>query len=143
VGIGWPAWASPTASWGGGARPRGGGLAGDEGRGHLAGLWGDLSGREGWGGHGESSGGVWVGAGTPEGGGSRRNGSAAGLLYSGEELYAAESKAKVDRGGRGSLPQGGLRGLLGGGNGATVARGDGGGPPRLHGERRVSAGREK
>ncbi|PWZ27268.1 hypothetical protein Zm00014a_009481, partial [Zea mays] len=67
VGIGWPAWASPTASWGGGARPRGGGLTGDEGRGRLAGLWGDLSGREGWGGHGESSGGVWVGAGAPEG----------------------------------------------------------------------------
>ncbi|PWZ14556.1 hypothetical protein Zm00014a_010889, partial [Zea mays] len=131
------------ASWGGGARPRGGGLAGDEGRGRLAGLWGDLSGREGWGGHGESSGGVWVGAGAPEGGGSRRGGSAAGLLYSGEELHAAESKTRVDRGGRGSLPQGGLRGLLGGGNGATVARGDGGGPPRLHVEWRVSAGREK
>ena len=109
----------------------------------MAGLWGDLSGREGWGGHGESSGGVWVGAGAPEGGGSRRSGSAAGLLYSGEELHAAESKTKVDRGGRGPLPQDGLRGLLGGGNGTTVVRGDGGGPPRLHGERRVSAGREK
>ena len=79
MGIGWPAWASPTASWGGGARPRGGGLAGDEGRGRSTGLWGDLSGREGWGGHGESSGGVWVGAGAPEGGGPWRSGSAAAL----------------------------------------------------------------
>jgi hypothetical protein len=109
----------------------------------LAGLLGDLSGREGWGGHEESSSGVWVGAGAPEGGDSRWSDSAAGLLYSGEELYMAEGNTWVDRGGRGSLPQGGLRGLLGGGNGATVARNDGGGPPRLHGERRVSAGREK
>jgi hypothetical protein len=109
----------------------------------LAGLWGDLSGREGWGGHGGSSGGVWVGAEAPEGGGSRRGDSAAGLLYSGEELSAAEGKTKGDRGGRGPLPQDGLRGLLGGGNGVTVPRGDGGGPPRLHGERRVSAGRGK
>ncbi|PWZ54541.1 hypothetical protein Zm00014a_017885, partial [Zea mays] len=143
AGIGWPAWAFPTASWGGGARPRGGGLAGDEGRGRLAGLWGDLSGREGWGGHGESPGGGWVGARTPEGGGSRRSGSAAALNNSGEESNVVEGNTRVDRGVRGPLPQGGLRGLLGGGNGATVARGDGGGPPRLHGERRVSAGREK
>jgi hypothetical protein len=135
--------ASPTASWGGGARPRGGGITGDEGRGRSAGLWGDLSGREGWGGHEESPGGGWVEAGAPEGGGSRRSGSAAALINSGEELSAAESNTKVDRGGRGSLPQGGFRGLFGGGSGATVARGDGGGPPRLHGERRVSAGREK
>ena len=93
----------------------------------MAGLRGDLSGREGWGGHGESSGGLWVRAGAPEGGGSRRSGSAAGLLYSGEELHAAESKTKGDRGGRGPLPQDGLRGLLGGDGDATVARVDGGG----------------
>jgi hypothetical protein len=57
AGIGWPALSSPTASRGGGARPRGGELAGDEGRGGPAGLWGDLDGRGGWGGRGESSGG--------------------------------------------------------------------------------------
>jgi hypothetical protein len=93
----------------------------------LAGLWGDLSGRGGWGGHGESSAGVWVGAGALEGGDSRRSGSAAGLLYSGEELYMAEGNTWVDRGGRGPLPQGGLQGLLGGDRDATVARVDGGG----------------
>jgi hypothetical protein len=37
AGIGWPALSSPTASWGGGARSRGGELAGDEGRGGLCG----------------------------------------------------------------------------------------------------------
>jgi hypothetical protein len=49
------------------------------------------------------------------------------LNNSGEELSAAESKTKVNRAGRGSLPQGGLRGLLGGGDDATAARVDGGG----------------
>jgi hypothetical protein len=57
AGIGWPALASPTASRGSGARPRGGELAGDEGRGSPASLWGDLDGRRGWGRRGESSGG--------------------------------------------------------------------------------------
>jgi hypothetical protein len=57
AGIGWPALSSPTASWGGGARSRGGELAGDEGRGGPAGPRGDLSGRGGWGRRGESSGG--------------------------------------------------------------------------------------
>jgi hypothetical protein len=93
----------------------------------LAGLWVDLSGRGGRGGRGEFFGGVWVGAETPEGGDSRRSGSAAGLLYFGEELHAAESKTKGDRGGRGPLPQGRLRGLLGSDGDATVARVDGGG----------------
>jgi hypothetical protein len=127
VEIGWAAWVFPTASWGGGARPRGGGLAGDEGRGRLAGLWGDLGGRGGRGGRGEFSGRVWVGAEAPEGGDSWRSGSAAGLLYSGEELHTAESQTRGDRGGRGPLPQGGLRGLLGGDGDATVTRVDGGG----------------
>jgi hypothetical protein len=90
--------AFPTASWGGGASPRGGGLAGDEGRGGSAGLWGDLSGREGWGGRWGSSGGGWVGAGAPEGGGPRQSGSAAALINSDEELSAAESNTKVGRG---------------------------------------------
>jgi hypothetical protein len=57
AGIGWPALSSPTASRGGGARPRGGELAGDEGRGALRVLGGDLDGRGGWGGRGEPSGG--------------------------------------------------------------------------------------
>jgi hypothetical protein len=127
VGIGWPAWASPTASWGGGARPRGGGLAGDEGRGRLAGLWGNPSGQGGREGHGDFIGGVWVGAEAPEGGDSRRGGSAAGFLYSGEQSHATESKTKGNRGGRGPLPQGGLRGLLGGDGDATETRVDGGG----------------
>jgi hypothetical protein len=41
----------------------------------------------------------------------------------------------------GSLPQGEPRGLLGGGEGAAVARVDCGEPRRLRRERRVSAGR--
>jgi hypothetical protein len=121
------AWVFPTASWGGGARPRGGGLAGDEGHGRLARLWGNPSGRGGQGGHGDSIGGVWVGAEAPEGGGSRRGGSAVGLFYSGEQSNATESQTRGDRGGRGPLPQGGLRGLLGGGRDATGTRVDGGG----------------
>jgi hypothetical protein len=44
-------------------------------------------------------------------------------------------------GGGGSLPQGELRGLLGCGEGAMVARVDSGGPRRLRRERRVSASR--
>ena len=69
------------------------------------------------------------GAGAPPrvGGGSRGGGSAAGLLYSGEQSNATESKTKGDRGGRGPLPQGGLRGLLGGDRDATGTRVDGGG----------------
>jgi hypothetical protein len=141
--MGRPARASSTASWAAALVPAAEELAGDEGRGGPAGPWGGPSGRGGRGGQGVSCGGVWVGVGAPEGGGSRRSGSAAGLLYSGEELNAAEGNTWVDRGGRGPLPQGGLRGLLGGDGDATVARGDGGGPPRLHGERRVSAGRGK
>jgi hypothetical protein len=101
-------------------------LAGDEGRGGPAGPWGDLNGRGGWGGREETSGGVWVGVGAP-GGGSRGSGSAAALNYSGEELNAIGSKTKAKRGGRGPLPQSGLRGLLGGDGNATVARVDGGG----------------
>ena len=61
------------------------------------------------------------------GGGSRRSGSAAAVSNSDEQSNAAESKIKANRGGRGSLPQGGLRGLLGGDGDATVARVDGGG----------------
>jgi hypothetical protein len=95
--------AFPTASRDGGACPRGGGLAGDEGRGRSAGPWGDLSGREGWGGRGESSGGDWVGAGAPEGGGPRQSGSAAALINSDEELSAAESNKGEGRGQGGFL----------------------------------------
>ena len=57
----------------------------------------------------------------------RWSGSTAALNYSGEELNAIESKTKANRGGRGPLPQSGLRGLLGGDGDATAARGDGGG----------------
>jgi hypothetical protein len=89
---------SPTASRGGGARPRGGELAGDEGRGGSAGPWGDLGGRGGWGGRGEPSGGDWVGAGAPKGGGPRRSGSAAVLKNSGEQLNATGGNKKVGRG---------------------------------------------
>jgi hypothetical protein len=50
---------------------------------------------------------------------------------------------KRKREGRGGLlPQGELRGLLGGGEGAAAARVDGGGPWRLRREWRVSAGEE-
>jgi hypothetical protein len=79
---------SPPASRGGGARPRGGELAGDEGRGDSAGPWDDLGGRGGWGGRGEPSGGDWVGAGAPEGGGPRRSGLAVALKDAGEQLNA-------------------------------------------------------
>jgi hypothetical protein len=57
----------PPASRGGDGRPRGGELAGDEGRGDSAGPWDDLGGRGGWGGRGEPSGGDWVGAEAPKG----------------------------------------------------------------------------
>jgi hypothetical protein len=57
AGIWRPASTFPTASRGGGARPRGGELAGDERRGGSAGPRGDLDGRGGWGGRGEPSGG--------------------------------------------------------------------------------------
>jgi hypothetical protein len=89
---------SPTASRGGGARSRGGGLAGDEGRRGSAGPWGDLSGRGGRGERGEPSGGDWVGAGAPEGGGPRRSGSAVALKDSGEQLNATGGNTKVGRG---------------------------------------------
>jgi hypothetical protein len=102
-------------------------LAGDEGSGGPAGSRGDLSGRGGWGGHGKPIGGVWVGVGAPEEGGSRWSGSAAALSYSGEGLNAIESKLRTNRDGRGPLPQSGLRGLLAGDGDATVARVDGGG----------------
>ncbi|PWZ08663.1 hypothetical protein Zm00014a_020893, partial [Zea mays] len=75
------------------------------------------------------------------GGRSRRSGSAAALINSGEELSAAESNTKVE--GAGEVP------YLKAGSGTPRWRqwrdggpGDGGGPPRLHGGRRVSAGRE-
>jgi hypothetical protein len=89
---------SPTASRGDGARPRGGELAGDEGRGGSAGPWGDLGGRGGWGGRGEPSGGDRVGAGAPEGGDPRRSGSAVALRDSGEQLNATGGNKKVGRG---------------------------------------------
>jgi hypothetical protein len=57
-----------------------------------------VSGREGRGGRGESSGGDWVGAGAPEGGGPRQSGSAAALINSNEELSAAESNREEGRG---------------------------------------------
>jgi hypothetical protein len=91
---------SPTASRGGGARPHGGELAGDEGRGGPAGLWGDLDGRGGWGRRGESSGGARSGQGHWRGGGPRRSGSAAALRDFGEQSSAAESHKGEGRGQR-------------------------------------------
>ncbi|PWZ33571.1 hypothetical protein Zm00014a_015364, partial [Zea mays] len=102
VGIGWPAWAYPTASWGGGARPRGGELAGDEGRGRLAGLRGDLSGREGWGGHGESSGGVWSGQGHRRG--AVHGGAARRRDYSTPARNYTRQRAKQRSIGAGEVP---------------------------------------
>jgi hypothetical protein len=89
---------SPPASRGGGARPRGGGLAGDEGRRGSAGPWDDLGGRGGWGGRGEPSGEDWVGAGAPEGGDPRRSVSAVALRDSGEQLNATGGNKKDGRG---------------------------------------------
>jgi hypothetical protein len=102
-------------------------LAGDEGSGGPEGSRGDLSGRGGWGGHWKPIGGVWVGVRAPEEGGSQWNGSAAALIDSGEKSSAIESKTRANRGGGGSLPQSGPRGLLDGDGDETVARVDGGG----------------
>jgi hypothetical protein len=135
-GLGGRLLSSPTASRGGGARSRGGGLAGDKGRGGSAGPWGDLSGRGGRGERGEPFGGDWVRAGAPEGGGPRRSGSAVALKDSGEQLNATGAIKRSEGGGRGSLPRGELRGPLDGDGDAAAARVDGGGPRRLRRERR-------
>jgi hypothetical protein len=82
AGIGWPASVFSSGQQRRRRPSRGGELAGDEGRRGSAGPWGDLGGREGWGGRGESSGGDWVGAGAPEGGrptAKRLGGGAKGL----------------------------------------------------------------
>jgi hypothetical protein len=97
-GLGGRLLSSPPASRGGGARPRGGELTGDEGRRGSAGPWDDLGGRGGWGGRGEPSGEDWVGAGAPEGGGPRRSGSAVVLRDSGEKLNATGGNKKDGRG---------------------------------------------
>jgi hypothetical protein len=97
-GLGGRLLSSPLASRGGGARSHDGELAGDEGRGGSACPWDDPGGRGGWGERGEPSGGDWVGAGAPEGGGPRRSGSAVALKDSGEQLNAAGGNKKDGRG---------------------------------------------
>jgi hypothetical protein len=98
AGIGWPASVFSSDQQRRRRPSRGGELTGDEGRRGSAGPWDDLGGRGGWGGREEPSGGDWVGAGAPEGGGPRRSGSAVALRDSGEQLNATGGNKKDGRG---------------------------------------------
>ncbi|PWZ14337.1 hypothetical protein Zm00014a_018199, partial [Zea mays] len=82
--------------------PRGGGLAGDEGHGRLAGLWGNPSGRGGREGTRTPLVGVWVGAearrGAVHGGAARRRG------YSTPASNQTQQRAKQGAIGAGEVP---------------------------------------
>jgi hypothetical protein len=84
----------------------------------LAGLWGDLSGREGWGGRGEFSGGVWVGAEAPEG--TVHGGAARQRDYSTPVRDYTRQRAKQRAIGAGEVPY--LKTGFGDSSAAAMAR---------------------